>query len=324
MSSTSIDVPPETITINGHQHGLAAISMALFLGYTAEDVPLLSVLVDPNAKAEKGFVTDIYGIRTRVADLWPEMLSLDGALTGIPIPGCFAWETLEWVALVKSVLSAGSLFRMMELGAGWGPAAVGSAVMARMRGILDIHVTAVEADSYHVQFLRRHMEDNNLRSDQYTVIEAAVGTEEAEAEWPDATATATEYGNRPITAEGDYLGRPILATRKVKILAIRDLIRREREWDMLHVDIQGSELEVFQVAMDLCNERVARVCIGTHSRKIDGDLLELFVAHGWILDHEKPTKMVFQKGARTLEAMNIVDGTQVWRNPRLRPEDARA
>jgi hypothetical protein len=46
----------------------------------------------------------------------------------------------------------------------------------------------------------------------------------------------------------------------------------------------------------------------------------MFARRGWIMEHEKPTKMTFVRGAKSLEAMNVVDGTQVWRNPLLRPD----
>jgi len=313
---------PDThsILIYGHRYTLADLNIALFLGYQPGDVPLLSKLADANAKSEVGFITDRYGIRTRTANLWPEMKPHDGAITGLPIPGSFHWETIEWLALFKSVLSAGDKYRLMELGAGWGPATVGSAVLARLRGIVDIYVVAVEADPHHIRFLRQHLEDNRLAPDQFQIYEAAVGVENGIAEWPDAPGTSVEYGNRPITSDGDYLGRTIGRTRKVPVVAINDLLNTQPEWDLLHIDIQGGEVEVLRAALDLCDERVARVCIGTHSRKIDGDLFEMFARRGWIMEHEKPTKMTFVRGAKSLEAMNVVDGTQVWRNPLLRPD----
>jgi FkbM family methyltransferase len=311
----------DSILIYGHRYTLADLNIALFIGYQSEDVPLLSKLADADAKSEVGFITDRYGIRTRTANLWLEMKPHDGALTGLPIPGNFHWETIEWLALIKSVLSAGNKFRLLELGAGWGPATVGSAVLARLRGISDIYVVAVEADPHHIRFLRQHLEDNQVKPEQFQIYEAAVGVENGIAEWPDVPGTAVEYGNRPLTGDGDYLGRKIARTRKVPIVAIKDLLNTQPEWDLLHVDIQGTEVEMFRAALDLCDERVARVCIGTHSRKIDGDLFEMFATRGWIMEHEKPTKMNFVRGAKTLEAMNSVDGTQVWRNPLRRPED---
>jgi hypothetical protein len=48
-----------------------------------------------------------------------------------------------------------------------------------------------------------------------------------------------------------------------------------------------------------------------------GDLLEIMFKEGWILENEKPCRFVFRADARTLETMTTLDGTQVWRNPRL-------
>jgi hypothetical protein len=88
---------------------------------------------------------------------------------------------------------------------------------------------------------------------------------------------------------------------------------------MIHIDIQGGEYEVCRASIADLGERAKRVIIGTHSRKIDGDLVELFMREGWILEHEKPTKFTFRSNPPSLEAMTTVDGTQCWRNLRLLP-----
>jgi hypothetical protein len=43
----------------------------------------------------------------------------------------------------------------------------------------------------------------------------------------------------------------------------------------------------------------------------------MFARAGWVLENEKPAIFTFQPGAPSLEAMTRIDGTQVWRNPRL-------
>jgi hypothetical protein len=128
---------------------------------------------------------------------------------------------------------------------------------------------------------------------------------------------------RPILGEDgqarpaqDYLGWTFADTIAVKIVPVLDLIRREPAWDIVHIDVQGTELDLVRSALDELNQRVHWLVIGTHLRKIDGDLIELLAGAGWLLEHEKPAKFVFQPAAATLEAMKILDGTQVWRNPR--------
>jgi hypothetical protein len=88
-------------------------------------------------------------------------------------------------------------------------------------------------------------------------------------------------------------------------------------WDLLHIDVKGSEVEICQSCLSDLSERVRRMVVGTHTRKLDGDLIALLYGEKWILEREKPTKFIFREDAPSLENMNVVDGTQVWRNPRL-------
>ena len=104
------------------------------------------------------------------------------------------------------------------------------------------------------------------------------------------------------------------------MLSFRHLLRGEPVWDLVHIDVQGQEFALCRAAIRELDRRAARVCVGTHSRKLDGDLYELFWRAGWLLENEAPTRMRFSPGAHSLEALNAGDGTQIWRNPRLRPE----
>jgi hypothetical protein len=86
---------------------------------------------------------------------------------------------------------------------------------------------------------------------------------------------------------------------------------------MLHIDIQGWEGPVCRACIGVLSERAKWVIIGVHSRLQEAELLGLFHAAGWILEHEKPTKFRFDRTRTTFESMVVQDGTQVWRNPRL-------
>jgi FkbM family methyltransferase len=304
----------------GHRFSRADILHNIFLGYDEKDAEILARLRDPAAKGEPGFVTDIFGVRTRTSSLWPAMQAQDGSLWGVPIPGNWHWEAPEWIGLVRSVLDAKDSYRIMELGAGWGPAVVSGGVLARLKGIKNIKLVAVEADPHHFGKLKQHLVDNNFTSNEYELLEAAVGENNGSAEWPDTPQMRDQYGNRPIDKSGDYLGRTFHRTRKVKILSFRSLLMKEPLWDMVHVDIQGSEVEVCLSALKELNSRVARICVGTHSRKIDGDLLALLSSNGWVMENEKPSRLSFVPKAKTFEMMNTVDGIQIWRNPRYASE----
>lgn len=308
---------PTNYIVNGYNFTKPDLEIMLFSGVREDEIPMLSTLRDPNAKAEPGFLVDEYGIRTRVTSLWPDARALDGLKLGFPFPGNFHWEAIEWVGLMRAVLEAGTSFRIMELGAGWGPAVVSSSVLARLRGITDIRMTAVEGDPHHFRFLNQHIRDNGFDPGRQRLHQAAVAVEKGEAQWPVTEDSSGDYGFRPITEGGDYMARQFAATRPVKLLAMRDLVRSEDRWDLIHIDVQGAEGAICADALPELNARAKRVMIGTHSRKLDGDLFELFANAGWVLENEKPCKFTFWPNHASFEAMTTVDGTQTWMNPNV-------
>jgi hypothetical protein len=103
----------------------------------------------------------------------------------------------------------------------------------------------------------------------------------------------------------------------VEVFGIADLLATQKRWDLVHVDVQGGEVPICEAGLGLLNERAHWLIIGTHSRLIDGQLVSMFVRAGWVLENEKPAIFTFRPGAASLEAMTRIDGTQVWRNPRL-------
>lgn len=57
--------------------------------------------------------------------------------------------------------------------------------------------------------------------------------------------------------------------------------------------------------------------VGTHSRKIEGDLIATLFKRGWKLEREKPCRFDGQGHTPILTGLTTDDGGQVWRNPRL-------
>jgi FkbM family methyltransferase len=210
----------------------------------------------------------------------------------------------------------------MELGAGLGPWIVAGGNAARLKGITDIRLCAVEADAQHFQLLKQHLIDNGFAPDDHRLIQAAVGAEPGTALWPALEDSRDDWGSRPIPnnalAESatDYLGRT-LSTVPVEIVSMGDLIEAQPRWNMVHIDVQGHEVEICSSCIEKLNDRVQWLIVGTHSRKLDGNMLELMYSAGWLLENEKPTKFNFSREAPSLEAMTTYDGIQVWSNPRL-------
>jgi hypothetical protein len=59
------------------------------------------------------------------------------------------------------------------------------------------------------------------------------------------------------------------------------------------------------------------VFIGTHSRKIEGNLLGLFFELGWDLLRHDPCHYEYDRTKPSLEAMTLNDGHMFFRNPRF-------
>ncbi|HEX5213175.1 MAG TPA: hypothetical protein VFW22_15730, partial [Pseudolabrys sp.] len=129
-------------------------SLAGYNGYSSSDLALLTAFQNPMAQPEPGFVVDFLGSRMRTSSLWTSARDLDGQVLGIPVPGDYHAETIEWIGLLKSVRSAKSRYVAMELGAGLGPWIVAGAAAARSKQITDIRLCAVEADPQHFALMR--------------------------------------------------------------------------------------------------------------------------------------------------------------------------
>ena len=79
----------------------------------------------------------------------------------------------------------------------------------------------------------------------------------------------------------------------------------------------GREHEVLAATGAELDARVRCLVVATRSCKLDGDVLALLHGRCWVLENEKPTRFRYDAAAPTLESMAEMDGTQVWRNPRL-------
>jgi hypothetical protein len=95
-------------------------ALQLYQGYSEADVRLLEDFRVPDRNLEPGFIVDFLGVRTRVTSLADSQRAFEGVLD-IPVPGDYHAEAIEYVGLLKSVVSAREQFVALELGAGWGP-----------------------------------------------------------------------------------------------------------------------------------------------------------------------------------------------------------
>jgi FkbM family methyltransferase len=294
--------------------------LEIYRGYTESDVDLMRKYQLVGAKPQKGFVTDFLGGRTSVAYMHA-IGGLDGAVNGLPVPANWHAEAAEWAGILKPVEHAGETLAVMELGAGWGPAVIACGLAGRRRGIKDIRLCAVEGDPTHYEYLVEHFRNNGFDPAQHDLLEAAVGVEDGEARWPKVVDPAGDWGSRPMLSseEGqtDHVGRTFDAWLDIKVVSFKSLLLKQPVWDLVHIDVQGHEMELCIAEADLFDTRVRWLNVGTHNYKLHGDLMDMMFQKGWILENEKPPRIKWSHGAPSLINMTTHDGIQVWRNPAL-------
>ena len=304
--------------------------LASSYGYREQDLSIFNLFHTDLVKPQQGFLTDFIGSRTRISSLWKGCEAFDGTIFPLPIPGDYHADATEWIGTLKGVLAATERFAVMELGAGYGPWIAASAKAAELRGISAIILCGVEADPGRFALLCQNIEDNQLTSYEVTLVQGAVGIAAGKARWPRIVDPPNDAGARPLrccspncsdleadVADVAYLAGLLDDMIDIEIVSLEKLLSLQSLWDLIHIDIQGTEVELCRAFVDQLSAQVRYMVIGTHSRKIEGDLIDLLLRAGWDLEHEKPVRFSFRRGEPSLERMTTHDGTQVWRNPRL-------
>ena len=292
--------------------------LQIYRGYEKHELSILSEFQDLEATPTPGFITDFIGTKISIDIVWKQAATLNGQVLPLPIPADFHAEAVEWLGVLKAVKSAKKTFSVIELGAGFGTWAISSAVAARHKGIPDIRVHMVEGDPRHCESAVTHFRVNGFANCSENIIHAAVGAQDGMARWPKMAGPASSDGwnNRPdFDNSGDYLGRVHDEMMDLRVISMKNLLARERIWDLVHIDVQGHEVEIVQSCIEDVRKKVRWIVVGTHSRKLDGDFIDLMHRAGWVLENEKPSRFVWDTTLPTLEAMTVIDGTQVWRNP---------
>jgi hypothetical protein len=291
--------------------------------------------------AEPEFYIDWDGVRTRVSMLPFAPAELAGRCNeSLPIPDDgYRSEDVEYAALAQAVNTAVGTFRIIEVGAGWAPWSVAGIVQAERRGLAATAI-AVEADTTRAGWALQHAADNGVRAEmlegspdelaaqlaepwgdvRLRVVLGAGWHERAILQFPDLD--EADMGGAVWTLHGtgvDYRGAH-LDHHDVPAVALADLLAGDIRTDLLHIDVQGVELELVEPAIDVIQQTVRLLAIGTTDRLTEGRLQQLFLPRGWGLAIDDPCTAVFTMTHPTLAGFTIQDGTQLWENPFLRAD----
>lgn len=278
-----------------------------------------------------GYVTDFLGLHTHESYLARGAVARDGRIDGLPVAGDAQCSISEWAAGLRGVELGRADFVAVELGAGWGAWMAILCRAARIRGATSIRAVGCEADPGHCQMLRHHLEVNGFRPDEYRLFEGAVAPSRGVALFPVSSDSSQDWGMRPIfcrsdreadavlhssTQLADYRGFAFERFQRVNCYALVDIFAGLDHVDVMHVDVQGSEFDLVSQNLDLLTKRVGYLILGTHTRHVEGLLIDLLSRSGWRLELEEPCSFELHSG----RFAPLVDGVQGWRNLAIHPD----
>jgi len=252
--------------------------------------PALLSFTPWDGRADGRFVYDFLGIRT-APSFRPHFRPQPAGLiqTAYPTPD---YTYFELVFVLRAVLDAEhrDRFRIMELGAGFGPwLVIAHRAMALSLG-RPVDLIGVEMVQRHFLWLQAHLRENGIDPQRHTLVHAAVSDYEGSALYQPEADVAGDFGQQMIgrspgatdgmTEETGSAGSP-LAPVRVPCVRLRRLLEEQEHIDLLHVDIQGEELRALRSAMPELNRCVRRLIVATHSRRIHHALRRMLVAARW-------------------------------------------
>ena len=260
-------------------------------------------------------VTNFLGVKIRPT-FFPGILSGQcGIVQPPPIPANWHADISEWGSCLRALDLSGDRFVMLELGCGWGCWMNNLGVAAKSLG-KQIRLYGIEADAEHAEFARQALGDNEILADEFVLVRGIAGKSAAIALFPKFEAGVNWGGSaiiNPSAAQLEYASSSGEFVQ-VPIIDIADLLKVERLVDLIHVDIQGAELDLLTEVFTLLCEKVRYIFIGTHSKQIEAGLFDLFLRSGrWKIEMERSVMFKLVDGVPVV----VADGVQAWRNSQL-------
>ena len=334
MKLTKIEGAPEKVRREDQcRNPQGASPLQTYTGYEEEDFKIIRKFAAVTATIDTDHYTDGFGVKTLYECVpFAKLETLDAGRLEFPVPDdSFHAEAIEYVALADALQRSlgNTSFCAVEIGAAWGPWVAAAGVIARRQGIDEISLVGVEASSRRFSLMCRHLETNGLRppgvsgedaqhENVFTrLFNGAVWTHDGviwfpESDVADMGAAATA-SNDDTDYRGEKSDNKAIPCRKLDTL-LQDL----GIVDFMHIDIQGAELNLLRGQIGWVSCHVRTMMIATHSRPIEGKLMELLIDHGWQLHREKPCRVDWRKNC-SLVGRTWADGSQYWINGKFAP-----
>ena len=269
---------------------------------------------DKARRAVAGHRVNFFGVAVNVDKFYPA-LKLDNVVEPPPIPANWHADIAEFGPALRAVDLSGGDFCMIELGCGWGCWMNITGAAARRAGKRPFLI-GVEGDAGHVAFAHESMATNGFAPSQFQVVRGIAAAKAGSAFFPRQSLSGVAWGLEPVLNADKAQIRALRAGGEhdeLPMVALKDVILDRRRIDLLHVDIQGGETALVRENVALLGEKVAYAFIATHSRMIDGEIVQCLSDAGWELEMERPCVCTIHDG----RLVNVIDGAQGWRNKRF-------
>jgi hypothetical protein len=311
----------------------------------AEIDQLLDAITPWSGDVPPGYAVDFLGILIDGRFLWNEFGPFVGRHVSTVRPtvanyGEGWFEVADWLA---SAHEARGRYVAISLGASFGRQLVGAWKALQALNPLPSLLVAVEPVPENCAWLRSHMATNGIDPGDHWIVQAAIAGDNEPILFPVGAPgtgrnscvelnsvrfrrTAVDLLRRDGECErvlanvllhnstgivhdfgGGYSGE----VKFVSAVTLQDVLGPIDRVDLLEVDIQLSEAEIFPPCMALVNRKVRRVHVGTHGREVHELVRALFSRAGWeIVFDYAPGKHVTARGT-----LDLGDGILTVRNP---------
>ena len=262
-----------------------------------------------NLEGEQGFITNYMGIKFPTKILSSFLDSKSGSIDHIPIPANWHTDIIEIGSVLKIVKESGETFKMIEIGSGWGCWMTISGCAAKMLN-KSVEVIGIEGSKTYCNLSIEVLKKNNFKEDEFKIFNKIIGKKkgfslfpknENDADWGmEAKIYPTEDEIKNAQKSDNY--------NIVERVPLSDILNSKV--DLIHMDIQGSEVDFIREQFNILVKYAKNIVIGTHSRLIDGQLIEFFQNKNFKLCGERPTLTKYIND----EIITMTDGLQFWKN----------
>jgi len=299
----------------------------MYCFYSNEDVLKLFECYHSDAIGQSSGLVDFFGVLIPV-ECAPYLSERVGVkINTPPYPDdSIRAGFIEYLAVLDSIRYASSgSYQMAEIGASYGPFTAICALLA-LRNFPDRHVTVrpVEAARNGDIAIGKNLAANGLFPNKQVDLEifsAAVSSRTDTLFFPDVDCTLDNGAMASRDSEDIDVRGMSIPHIEVKAIPLDEVIssfRADQPIDLVHIDIQGAERYVLPDAMGVLNMRLKRIMIATHSRLIEGELMDVFHRNGWTLIAEDPVGFNYQSHLPNFIGMTVHDGSQYWVNNRFK------